>query len=199
MKQLPLGLDSFFTLRIEDKYFVDKTPFIKKVLKSDASVLLITRPRRFGKTMFMEMLYRFLGMNFEEPEKTSENEKLFSGLKVFEEKEFCRAYMGKFPVVSLTLKGVRDKDYTSAYKAFADCISENAESYKFLLSSPKLSADQKDSLTKYGTREFLRKIENKDYVKTYLRDIVCFLAKHFGRQVIVLIDEYDVPLAKAAK
>ena len=105
MKQLPLGLDSFFTLRIEDKYFVDKTPFIKKVLKSDASVLLITRPRRFGKTMFMDKLYRFLGMNFEEPEKTSENEKLFSGLKVLEDKEFCRAYMGKFPVVSLTLKG----------------------------------------------------------------------------------------------
>ncbi len=199
MKLPPVGTFSFSTLRTENKYYVDKTPFIKTVIESAASVLLITRPRRFGKSLFMDTIFRFLAIDPQNPGNSEANAKLFSGLKILEDREFCDAYMGQYPVISLTLKDVKDNNFTSAYRAFAAAISKIANQHNYLLESPRLNANEKEIFANYTKKSFLRKLENKDYIKDFLADMILFLGKHFQRQVIVLIDEYDVPLDKAAR
>ena len=199
MKKLPIGALSFESLRENDKYYVDKTPFIKTVFEDDADILLITRPRRFGKSLFMDAMNRFFAIAPNNPGCSRKNAELFSGLKILEDKEFCDAHMGQYPVVSITLKDVKDNNFIDAYKTFAEMISGKAREFLFLMDSPRLNEYEKDTLAKYSSTEFLRKVENKDYLKSYLKNIITFLGKHFERKVIVLIDEYDVPLAKAAK
>ena len=199
MKKLPIGALSFESLRENDKYYVDKTPFIKTVFEDDADILLITRPRRFGKSLFMDAMNRFFAIAPNNPGCSRKNAELFSGLKILEDKEFCDAHMGQYPVVSITLKDVKDNNFIDAYKTFAEMISGKAREFLFLMGSPRLNEYEKDTLAKYSSTEFLRKVENKDYLKSYLKNIITFLGKHFERKVIVLIDEYDVPLAKAAK
>ena len=199
MKKLPIGALSFESLRENDKYYVDKTPFIKTVFEDDADILLITRPRRFGKSLFMDAMNRFFAIAPNNPGCLRKNAELFSGLKILEDKEFCDAHMGQYPVISITLKDVKDNNFIDAYKTFAEMISGKAREFLFLMDSPRLNEYEKDTLAKYSSTEFLRKVENKDYLKSYLKNIITFLGKHFERKVIVLIDEYDVPLAKAAK
>ncbi len=199
MKLPPVGTFSFAALRAENKYYVDKTPFIKTVIESAASVLLITRPRRFGKSLFMDTIFRFLAIDPKNPGNSEANAQLFSGLKILEDQEFCNAYMGQYPVISLTLKDVKDNNFTNAYQAFASAIFKIANQYEYLLESPRLNANEKGIFANYTSKDFLRKLENKDYIKDFLKDMILFLGKHFQRQVIVLIDEYDVPLDKAAR
>ncbi len=199
MKLPPVGAFSFSALRAENKYYVDKTPFIKTVVQYNAKVLLITRPRRFGKSLFMDTVFRFLAVDSNNPGNSEANAKLFSGLKILEDQEFCDAYMGQYPVISLTLKDVKDNNFTSAYIDFANAIADKASKFKYLLDSPRLDEEEKETFANYTKRDFLRKLENKDYIKDFLKDMISFLGKHFQRQVIVLIDEYDVPLDKAAR
>ncbi len=199
MKKLPVGALSFEKLRNDGKYYVDKTPFIKTAVKYNAKVLLITRPRRFGKSLFMDAIFNFLKINSKNPGNSETNEKLFSGLKILEDQEFCDTYMGQYPVISLTLKDVKDNNFISAYQAFAGAISKMANKYYFLLESPRLNANEKETFDKYTKLAFLRKPENSDYVKAFLENMILYLSKHFQRKVIVLIDEYDVPLSESAK
>ena len=199
MKRLPLGTISFTKLRNEDRYYIDKSPFIKVALENDADVLLLTRPRRFGKTLFMDSLGCFLEIDSEFPRCSKKNAELFSGLKILEDKEFCSAYMGQFPVVSISFKEIQDNNFWDAYQSFASFVSIAAGRYNFLLESSRLDANEKERLAKYQSLDFASDIKNKSLIKTFLKDIIHFLGKHFDRKVIVLVDEYDVPLSKAAK
>ncbi len=199
MKLPPLGMDSLLDFQKGDLYYVDKTPFIKAVIESAARVLLITRPRRFGKSLFMDTIFRFLAIDPQNPGNSEANAKLFSGLKILEDREFCDAYMGQYPVISLSLKSIEGVDFTHAYRKFASCVSESAALFSFLLKSPRLNANEKETFAHYTKKDFLRELENKDYIKDSLADMILFLGKHFQRQVVVLIDECDVPLDKAAR
>ena len=199
MKKLPFGSLSFTKLRKDGKYYVDKSPFIKTVFEDDADVLLITRPRRFGKTLFMDAMAAFFAINTQNPNDTSENEELFAGLKILEDKEFCHAHMGQYPVISLSLKDVKDNDFPGAYSSLSSCILENAQSFSFLLDSPRLNEHEKERLSQYQSEKYLPDANNKSRIKTYLKDIISYLSKHYEKEVVVFIDEYDVPLATAAK
>jgi hypothetical protein len=199
MKLPPIGAFSFEEIREKDRYYVDKTPFIKTALESSASVLLITRPRRFGKSLFMDAMYRFLEVDFDDPGSSRKNAELFSELKILEDKKFCDANMGQYPVLFITLKDVKDNNFIDAYKTFAEMISGKAREFEFLKRSPRLNEDEKETFAKYTKDGFLGQIENKAHMKAFLKNMILYLGKHFQRKVIVLIDEYDVPLAKAAK
>ncbi len=199
MKKLPFGSLSFTKLRKDDKYYVDKSPFIKTVFEDDADVLLITRPRRFGKTLFMDAMAAFFAINTQNPNDTSDNEELFAGLRILEDKDFCHAHMGQYPVISLSLKDVKDNDFLGAYSSLSSCILENAQSFSFLLDSPRLNEHEKERLSQYQSEKYLPDANNKSRIKTYLKDIISYLSKHYEKEVVVFIDEYDVPLATAAK
>ncbi len=198
MKSLPLGQQSFADLRSANNYYVDKTPFIKAVMEYDAQVLLMTRPRRFGKTLFMDTLQRFLEIDPANPGNSDANTRLFAGLKILEDKAFCDHWMGQHPVIGLTFKDVAGISFETAYKAFANRLSALADQYAFLLESPKLTQRQKTLLARYRDPDYLRNPNNQDMAESFLKELSTMVAAHYGRKVIILIDEYDVPLAKAA-
>ena len=196
---LPYGKDDFTKLRAQDCYFVDKTPYIKQVFGVDSSdVLLLTRPRRFGKTLLMTMFESFLKINSEKPFDNSLQLKYFQGTRILEDKEFCSKFMGQYPVISISLKNVDGVTFDIAYKNFATEISKLAENYRYLLSSTKLDKEDKDKLSKILKVEFLREFENSDYLTSSLSTIATALYKEYGKYPVLLIDEYDVPLANAS-
>ena len=198
MQSLPLGQQSFVDLRSANNYYVDKTPFIKAVMEYDAQVLLLTRPRRFGKTLFMDTLQCFLKIDPTNPGNSDANARIFEGLKILEDKTFCQTWMGQHPVIGLTFKDVSGNAFESAYKALANRLCALADQYAFLLESPKLTQRQKTLLTRYIDPDYLRNPSNQDMAETFLKELSTMVAAHYGRKVILLIDEYDVPLAKAA-
>ena len=149
MKSLPLGQQSFVDLRSANNYYVDKTPFIKAVMEHDAQVLLITRPRRFGKTLFMDTLQRFLEIDPANPGKSDANAQTFSGLKILEDKAFCKTWMGQHPVIGLSLKGAGAGTFELAYELFALNLVKVAKKYAFLMNSPNVTEDDKALLANY--------------------------------------------------
>ena len=123
LKSIGIGTELFHEFIERNSYYVDKTKFIRTVFQENTSkVVLITRPRRFGKTLTMSTFYDFLALNPEKPGDVSRQEKWFKDTKIFEDKEFCREYMGKFPVVFITLKQVEGKDFISAYGRLASVV-----------------------------------------------------------------------------
>ncbi len=198
MKSLPVGRQFFADLVKNNGYYVDKTPFIKAVMEQDAQVLLVTRPRRFGKTLFMDTLQRFLAIDPANPGKSDANARLFAGLKILEDKDFCDAWMGQHPVISLSLKGAEADAFDLAYELFALNLMDVAKPFAFLLDSPKVSPDDKAQLSNYMTSSYMRDPANKGTVILFLKKLAAMVAAHYDRKVIILIDEYDVPLAKAA-
>ena len=195
---LPDNPGCYEELKDGNCYFVDKTEFIKTVFTSSTKVLLFTRPRRFGKTLLMTMFESFLQINPEKPFDTSVQQKYFQGTKILEDKEFCDKFMGQYPVISISLKDVTGKTFEIAYKNFAKEISKLAEKYRYLLNSPKLDEEDKDKLSKILKVEFLREFENSDYLTGSLSIIATALYKEYGKYPVLLIDEYDVPLANAS-
>ena len=195
---LPESPTSFEELIEDNGYFVDKTEFIKTVFTSSTKVLLFTRPRHFGKTLLMTMFETFLKINPDKPFDTSVQQKYFQGTKILEDKEFCSKFMGQYPVIDISLKDVTGKTFEIAYKNFAKEISKLAEKYRYLLNSPKLDKEDKDKLSKILKVEFLREFENSDYLTGSLSIIATALYKEYGKYPILLIDEYDVPLANAS-
>ena len=197
--ELPYGKDDFTKLREQNCYFVDKTPYLKQVFGIDASdVLLFTRPRRFGKTLLISMFDSFLKIN---PEKTFDNSKqleLFKGTKILEDKEFCDKFMGQCPVIAITLKKVEGTNFNELYESFASAVYDVALRYSYLKDSNKLDKSDKDELENLTTKSYLLKIENQQTVKDALRTLSRLLYKEYGRRAILLIDEYDVPLAAAS-
>ena len=196
---LPYGKDDFTKLRAQDCYFVDKTPYIKQVFGVDSSdVLLLTRPRRFGKTLLMSMFDSFLKINPEKPFDNSKQLELFKGTKILEDKEFCDKFMGQCPVITITLKKVDGTNFKEFYESFASAVYDVALRYSYLKNSNKLDKSDKEELEHLTTKSYLLKIENQQTVKDALRTLSRLLYKEYGRRAILLIDEYDVPLATAS-
>ena len=183
-KKLPVGIDSFEKLRREDFYYVDKTRLIIDLLKNWGEVNLFTRPRRFGKTLNMSMLKSFFEIG---TDKT-----LFDGLAISEEKELCEAYMGKFPVVFVSLKDVDGLTFENAYGKLRDILRAEISRLSFLMQSEQIAEDDK-----YSFERFLREQDTLDDVQKSLKMLSGLLYQHYGQKVILLIDEYDVPLDKA--
>ena len=184
MKKLPVGIDSFEKLRREDFYYVDKTGLIVDLMANWGEVNLFTRPRRFGKTLNMSMLKCFF--------EIGGDKSIFDGLAVFQDKALCEAYMGKYPVVFVSLKGVDGLTFDLAYQALCGIVVEEFSRLRFLTDSDKLAADEKQYLEKM----LKGKYEEAD-IRGSLKKLSILLEKHYGQKVILLIDEYDVPLDKA--
>ena len=183
-KKLPVGIDSFEKLRREDFYYVDKTRMIVDLMANWGEANLFTRPRRFGKTLNMSMLKCFF--------EIGTDKSLFDGLRVSEEKALCETYMGKYPVVFVSLKGVDGLTFEDAYRRLRGIIREEALRLSFLKYSEELDADD--------LRSFLRILSEEDTsadMVSSLRMLCSLLEKHYGQKPILLIDEYDVPLDKA--
>ncbi len=195
---LPYGKDAFPLLREGNCYFVDKTPYLKTVFTDQSAVMLFTRPRRFGKTLLISMFDSFLKINPEKPFDNSKQLELFKGTKILEDKEFCDKFMGQCPVITITLKKVDGTNFKEFYESFASAVYDVALRYSYLKNSNKLDKSDKEELEHLTTKSYLLKIENQQTVKEALRTISGLLYKEYGRRAILLIDEYDVPLAAAS-
>lgn len=183
-KKLPIGIENFEELQTEDFYYVDKTGLIKELLESWAGVTLFTRPRRFGKSLIMSMLKNFF--------EIGGNKEIFKKLDISKEVFMCENYMGKFPVVSISLKGIYASTYEKACDLAVQIINGEARRFQYLLESGRLTAYDKELFVS------LLKPDMKESVMcSSLKVLSELLAKHHGCKVILLIDEYDVPLAKA--
>ena len=196
--ELPYGKDAFPLLREGNCYFVDKTPYLKTVFTDQSAVLLFTRPRRFGKTLLISMFDSFLKINPEKPFDNSKQLELFKGTKILEDKEFCDKFMGQCPVIAITLKKVEGTNFNELYESFASAVYDVALRYSYLKNSNKLDKSDKDELENLTTKSYLLKIENQQTVKDALKTLSRLLYKEYGRRAILLIDEYDVPLAAAS-
>ena len=197
---LPYGKDVYSELKGNGCYFVDKTPYLKELIDKDKSnVMLFTRPRRFGKTLFMSMVEYFLKINSANPGDTILQQKLFKDTKILEDREFCAKYMGQHPVICLTLKGVQGKTFKAAYYKLAELIVAKANEYSFLKDSQNLNDKEKAKFDLLCDEMYLKRAdeEAQSYATSSIINLATMLYKHFKKQVYVLIDEYDVPLAKA--
>lgn len=183
-KMLPIGIESFDDIISRGYYYVDKTNLIRDMLNDSAKVTLFTRPRRFGKSLNMSMLRYFF--------EIGTDPKLFDGLEISKEKRLCDEYLGKFPVISVSLKGIEGMNFEGAQAAFATVVRAEAMRHQYLLES--------DKLTEIDKSEFRSLFESRmspDLLGQSIWILSRLLQKHYGTQVVILIDEYDVPLAKA--
>ena len=183
-KKLPLGIENFEKLRSEDFYYIDKTDWIVELLRNWAEVTLFTRPRRFGKTLNMNMLKSFFSIHCKKA--------LFDGMKIMEEKELCEKYMGKFPVILISLKGIEAMNYEDAFHTAVQLLNRTASEFDYLEKSDILSEEDKVAF-----KQLLDINMNTATLMSSLLMLSRLLAKHHGAKTIILIDEYDVPLAKA--
>ena len=199
LKSIGIGAELFHKLIENDCYYVDKTPFIRTVFKENkADVMLITRPRRFGKTLTMSTFYDFLSLNIENPSDVSLQEKWFKDTKIFEDKEFCSEYMGKYPVIFISLKAVSGNDFLRAYEQLGSTIYKMLCQFDYLAESKKLKEDAVNDFKQLKNEKYLCNPENQNAVKNSLERLCYWLYLHHGIKPILLIDEYDVPIAKAA-
>lgn len=183
-KKIPVGIELFEQIRKEDFYYIDKTAFIRELLESWGQVNLFTRPRRFGKTLNLDMLKAFF--------EAGTDAALFEGLEISKEKDLCRNYMGQFPVISVSLKSAEGPDFESALKKLSIILRKEARRLQFLLDSEKLSEIDKETLRLFYGQYI--SMENQQECLMVFSEMLC---KHYGKKVIILLDEYDVPLEKA--
>lgn len=191
-QKLPIGIDSFEKIRANHFYYIDKTGLIASIIQNWGEVNLFTRPRRFGKSLNMSMLKCFF--------ETGCDKSLFDGLKVSEDKELCEKYMGKFPVISITLKGVEGLNFEAACSAMRNLIGTEALRFQFLSDSDRLSDREKemyDQLVHVGTERNAIFDMSDSLLAESLKILSMLLFRHYGQKTIILIDEYDVPLDKA--
>lgn len=184
MKRLPIGIENFREIRTEGFYYVDKTGLIKELLQNWGKVSLFTRPRRFGKSLNLNMLRCFF-----EPDG---DKCIFDGLEISREKELCKNYMGRYPVIAVSMKGVSASCYDAARDMAARVIYEEARRHQYLLESQALTLVDKEAFARLLSVQM-----EEPLLCSSLRELSILLEKHYGQKVIVLIDEYDVPLAKA--
>lgn len=182
--RLPVGIENFAEIIEDDYYYVDKTSLIEQILNDGAKVSLFTRPRRFGKSLNMSMLKYFF--------ETGTDCSLFDGLYISKNEDICGRYMGGFPVISISLKEVNANDFENAKAQVVKIINKEARRFQFLLESKKITKYDKKVLEK-----LLSESMNESTITNSLLEISELLEKHYGKKVVVLIDEYDVPLAKS--
>ena len=187
--KLPVGIDDFKKIRQENFYYVDKTALIEQLLQNWGEVNLFTRPRRFGKTLNMSMLKAFFEIGADKG--------LFEGLYIAENEKLCRKYLGKYPVILVTLKGVEGSNFETAKRRLVDIIAEEAAKHDVLSDSGSLSEEDKNRY------QAIRRLKNGSYAMEEdtlykaLKTLSELLYKHYGQKTVILIDEYDVPLDKA--
>ncbi len=180
--KLPVGIDDFRKLRESNFYYVDKTKLIEQLLQSWSEVTLFTRPRRFGKTLNMSMLKSFF--------EIGTDKSLFDGLYISKNKELCDEYMGKYPVIFLSLKGVEGLDFSSARRMLCTIIECKINRHYYLKTS--------DALTEEDRAQFAKMLQGNDSnIEDSIRMLSQLLYKHYRQKTVILIDEYDVPLDKA--
>ena len=199
LKPIGVGTEVFHKLIEENKYYVDKTALLRTVFKDlGADVLLITRPRRFGKTLTMSTFHDFLALDPSNPGDTSRQENWFRNTEIFADREFCSEFMGRFPVIFLTLKSVAFDNFNDSYCELARVINSMALNFSYLKSSSELDNDELKILYKLLDLDFLKDPANKFLLSGSLVTLTNLLYKHHKISPILLIDEYDVPVAKAA-
>lgn len=179
--KLPVGIENFDEIRKLGFYYIDKTRLIEHLLQSWGKVTLFTRPRRFGKTLNMSMLKSFFEIG---TDKT-----LFDGLYISKNKELCDEYMGKYPVIFLSLKGVEGLDFSSAKIMLCTIIEREINRHYYLKTS--------EALTDEDRTKFAAMLQGDNNIEDSIRMLSQLLYKHYGQKVVILIDEYDVPLDKA--
>lgn len=184
LKKLPIGIENFEKMRREDFYYVDKSHVIGQLLTQWGKVNLFTRPRRFGKSLNMSMLQSFF--------EIGKDKTLFDGLRISDNQELCEKYQGKFPVVFVSLKGINGATYEEARRFLIKTINEEARRLSVLSDSTELDETDHELLIQLKKKEM-----TNDSLVYSIRELTELLEKHYGSKVIVLIDEYDVPLAKA--
>lgn len=187
--KLPVGIDNFEKIRKEEFYYIDKTKLIEQLLTNWGEVNLFTRPRRYGKTLNMSMLKSFFDIGTDKS--------IFEGLYISNNAKLCDEYMGKYPVISVSFKDINGITYDDAYDALVQVLGEVANRFSFLLESDSLLENEKEQY-----RGMIRVSDGKYHmdkgvVISSLKVISQLLSKHYGRKVIIIIDEYDVPLDKA--
>lgn len=188
--KLPVGIENFAEMRTENFYYIDKTGLIRDLLQNPAKVNLFTRPRRFGKTLTMSMLQHFF--------ETGCDTALFDGLEIAGEKELCDRYMGKYPVISISLKDIQGKDFDAAKWKLRALIGREALRFPFLSQSDSLSETERQSYQQMTTLDESGSFAMSDsLLEGSLFILSGLLQKYYGQNVIILIDEYDVPLDKA--
>lgn len=184
--KMPIGISDFETIRKRNAYYVDKSSLISELINSMSAVTLFTRPRRFGKTLTMSMLESFFNI-----EKNSKN--LFDGLEISKNEALCAAWMNEYPVISLTFKEIEGLDFETAYEYLKEVLADLFSQYPFLID---------EASTAENDKELFYNLQNcsatKAGVKKSLKLLVKLLFNYYGKPVILLLDEYDVPLAKAA-
>ena len=183
-KKLPIGIENFEEIRKEDFYYIDKTGLIAELLYNWGAVNLFTRPRRFGKTLNMSMLEHFFSLNGDK--------RIFDGLEISKEVALIKEYMGKYPVISVSLKGIDARNYELAFQMAVQILKRVPAKVQYLLESGALSEEDKAEY-----RKLLDDNMSEAVFCNSLRVLSELLEKHHGRKVILLVDEYDVPLAKA--
>ena len=187
--KIPVGKEYFDEIRKDHAYYVDKTELLYQLVEgTNNEVTLFTRPRRFGKTLMLSMMENFFSI------QKSDSRGLFDGLNIMKHEEFCDEWMNQYPVLFVTLKGVEALSFEEAYKTLLVRLSELCKKNRYLADSEKVDADDK--------KVFLNLAEKKAElaeVKNSLKTVMRMMAAHYGKQVILLIDEYDVPLAKASE
>lgn len=187
--KLPVGIDDFRKLRESHFYYVDKTRLIEQLLLNWSEVTLFTRPRRFGKTLNMSMLKSFFDIGTDKA--------LFDGLYISDNKELCDEYMGKYPVIFLSLKGVEGLTYEEAFEAFVRIMGKEVNRVSFLADSDKLTQIEREQYKGLTIMKNGRLAFDKEKLISSLQLLSQLLYKHYGKKVVILIDEYDVPLDKA--
>lgn len=189
MKKLPIGIDDFEKIRTSGFYYIDKTGLIKELLDNWGEVNLFTRPRRFGKSLNMSMLQNFF--------EYDRDKMLFDGLEIAQEKEICEEYMGQFPVISISMKEVNEGTFEDALGAMRSIIGEEALRFRFLLESRRLMEEERKQYQGLIDIEKGSFSMSNEVLKNSLQTLSSLLYKHYNHKVIILIDEYDVPLDKA--
>ena len=183
-KRLPVGLENFEQIINDNYYYVDKTGLISELIRNGGMVNLFTRPRRFGKTLNMSMLEHFFSIE--------RDQSIYDGLEISKDTKLCEEYMGKYPVISISLKGINAATYEDAFDFAVRIMKKVARNVQFLLGSGALS-----DYDKLEYKELLNNNMSEAAFCGGLKILSELLEKHYGTKVVLLIDEYDVPLAKA--
>ena len=202
----PVGIEDFEKLITLGKVYIDKTKELEKLMKSGADVTLLLRPRRFGKTLSMSMLQNFLELNYADPQDRSRQERLFHNLNVYNNREFCDRHMGRYPVISISLKDIDGNDFEDAMDSMKLLLNNLFDKYSFLLESDKQSEENKNKLRTIigicsNANLTLSNADDMRKLKGIAKDSLKFLSRmlyhEYGLKSIIIVDEYDVPLQKA--
>ena len=186
MQRIGIGVSDFKMLRVRDNYFIDKSLYIKDIIDNQSGVILVTRPRRFGKTLNMSMLKYYFDCT------KKDNKDLFKGLKIMEQDEKYTSKLGYYPVIYITLKDVQDRNYENMLLNLKTAVLDMYQEHRYLLDSEKVYPEEKEKI-----RDILFGREDEVALKNSLKELSKYLNRHYDKPVMLFVDEYDVPLQNA--